>query len=171
MKYITNSLIFIFILSLGLVSCQRPQTNVAEVKKTIEENSMKFVNAYNSKDLATVMSFYAPDALVLPQNGPAVSGRGSIEATFRQFLATSRNLNVSLKKVDASTDLAYEIGTYTLTFEMPGMPAMPDTGKYVTLWKRQPDGKWLIVGDIFNTDLPMPQPSAMEEKKMEKKKM
>lgn len=31
---------------------------------------------------------------------------------------------------------------------------MDDTGKYLTVWKKQPDGNWKIVRDIFNSDKP-----------------
>ena len=32
-----------------------------------------------------------------------------------------------------------------------------DTGKYVEIWRKQPDGKWLIAVDISNSDLPLPE--------------
>ena len=31
-----------------------------------------------------------------------------------------------------------------------------DRGKYVTIWRKQPDGKWKVVADILNSDLPVP---------------
>jgi ketosteroid isomerase-like protein len=33
-----------------------------------------------------------------------------------------------------------------------------DKGKYVTVYGKQPDGKWKVVVDIFNSDLPAPAP-------------
>jgi len=33
-----------------------------------------------------------------------------------------------------------------------------DKGKYVTVYRKQPDGKWKVVADIFNSDLPAPAP-------------
>ncbi len=32
-----------------------------------------------------------------------------------------------------------------------------DTGKYVEIWRQQPDGKWLLAVDISNSDLPLPE--------------
>jgi ketosteroid isomerase-like protein len=41
-----------------------------------------------------------------------------------------------------------------VTFTPPGAAApMTDTGKYLAYW-RQSDGKWLMVYDIWNSDLP-----------------
>jgi ketosteroid isomerase-like protein len=30
-----------------------------------------------------------------------------------------------------------------------------DKGKYVTIWRKQPDGSWKVVEDMFNSDIPM----------------
>ena len=52
-------------------------------------------------------------------------------------------------------DLAYVLGTYTMTIVPPGAPGpIEDSGKYIEIRRRQPDGSWLISTDIFNSDLP-----------------
>jgi len=68
--------------------------------------------------------------------------------------------NFSMTSFDVSGDLAYEIGTFTAVFG-----AAADTGKYVTVWKRQDNGKWMIVVDIFNTSLPPTLMTVPETKK------
>jgi hypothetical protein len=35
-----------------------------------------------------------------------------------------------------------------------------DTGKSVEVWKKQADGKWKTVADIFNSDMPVVQAPA-----------
>jgi ketosteroid isomerase-like protein len=37
--------------------------------------------------------------------------------------------------------------------DVSGKP-VSDTGKYVTVWKTDGEGKWRVVRDIFNSDLP-----------------
>jgi len=65
-------------------------------------------------------------------------------------------------EVARSSDLAYLMGVYQLTMKDPqGKPVM-DQGKLVEVWKKQADGKWKTVADIFNSDLP---PAAPLEKK------
>ncbi len=61
-------------------------------------------------------------------------------------------------EVARSGELAYLNGTYELTMnDASGKPAN-DRGKYVEVWKKQADGAWKCVADIWNSDLPAPAP-------------
>jgi ketosteroid isomerase-like protein len=53
-----------------------------------------------------------------------------------------------------SGDLGYTIGAYEMTFNDPTGKTVSDKGKYVTVWKKQKDGSWKVLLDVFNTDLP-----------------
>jgi ketosteroid isomerase-like protein len=41
-----------------------------------------------------------------------------------------------------------------MTMLPKGGKAMNDVGKYVAVWKKQPDGSWKMIRDIYNSDLP-----------------
>jgi len=43
---------------------------------------------------------------------------------------------------------------------MPDGTPMTDHGKYATIWRKQTDGSWKVVVDIFNSDVEMPMPSS-----------
>ena len=63
-------------------------------------------------------------------------------------------------KVDGRDDLAFVLGPLAMTFVPPGAPGpISDSGKYVEVWRKQPDGKWLIAVDISNSDLAPTPPS------------
>ena len=41
----------------------------------------------------------------------------------------------------------------------PGSPGpVKDSGKFVTVLRRQPDGRWLVAVDMFSSDLPAALP-------------
>jgi ketosteroid isomerase-like protein len=141
-------------LCIALVSCQ-PAANVADIRKEIEEADARQVSAFAAKDLTGLTANYAPDAVLLPPNGPMVTGREGREAFFKEMIKMVDEFKFSMSSFDASGDLAYEVGTYSGM-----MGGVADTGKFVTVWKRQPNGKWMIMADIFNTNL-----AAMNEKK------
>jgi ketosteroid isomerase-like protein len=53
-------------------------------------------------------------------------------------------------------DWAYDRGNYTLTVTpKPGKP-MEESGKYLAVCKRQPDGSWKISRLIYNSNNPPP---------------
>lgn len=37
---------------------------------------------------------------------------------------------------------------------MSGGKATLDKGKFLTVWKKQADGSWKIIRDMYNSDLP-----------------
>ncbi len=51
-----------------------------------------------------------------------------------------------------SRDLTYEIGTFDLTLANDSGKPNAMRGKYVVVWKKQPNGLWKAAADIFNTD-------------------
>jgi ketosteroid isomerase-like protein len=70
-------------------------------------------------------------------------------------------------EVDGRGDLAYVRGTYSMMLTLPGATEpINDTGKYIEIWRKQADGSWRVIRDIFNSDLPVaaPEPKAEEIK-------
>lgn len=63
-------------------------------------------------------------------------------------------------EVAGSGDLGYTWGTYE--YRAPGKDGQEHigTGHYVTIWKRQPDGKWKFVLDTGNPSPPAKKPRA-----------
>ena len=61
-------------------------------------------------------------------------------------------------EIDGRGDLAYVRGTYAMTIMPEGAPEpIREIGKYVVILQKQPDGSWLVVVDIWNSDLPLPE--------------
>ncbi len=158
----TYSVLFTFLVSVIFFSCQAPQTNVEDVRKTIEEANAVQIEAFETKDIQGMAINYAEDAVICPQGGPMVTGKENIEAFFKEMSSMMKEMSFASTKFDASGDIAYEVGTYTGVWDMPGMGSVEDKGKYVSVWKRQADGAWKIVIDIFNTDLSMEPAETME---------
>jgi ketosteroid isomerase-like protein len=52
--------------------------------------------------------------------------------------------------VSSGSDMAYEIGTYSLGFNGSQGP-VKDEGKYVVVWKKDGDA-WKAAADIFNSN-------------------
>jgi uncharacterized protein (TIGR02246 family) len=128
-----------------------------DVRK-IDEVTQTAVKAALAKDFATWAALFLDDAVVNPPNEPAVKGRTAIRAWLEKFPPITE-FKLNNVKMEGREDLAYVLGTYTMTITPPGAPGpVKDSGKFVTVVRRQPDGRWLAAVDMFSSDLPAAPP-------------
>lgn len=120
------------------------------------------LKAAQALDVSGFVAYYADDAMVMPPNQPAVSTPSSIRKVWTAMLAPGTQISWTPNKVEpaASGDLVYEQGTYSLTASGVDGKSANDEGKYLAIWKRQLDGSWKEVEDIWNSDLPAAAPTA-----------
>ena len=112
-------------------------------------------DAAGSKDIDKWLSFYTDDASVLPFNAPICTGKAQIRQVVSQLNSDpgySLRFGSTRVEVARSGELAYEIGTFDLTLNDDTGKPKASRGKYVVVWKKQPDGTWKAAADIFNTD-------------------
>ncbi len=116
-----------------------------------------FETAANGGTLDGIAAVYAEDATLLPPNEPPVKGREAVRQYWGRFLgAYTLRFELSTDEIDGREDLAYVRGHYKLTAspKAKGGRALSDEGKFVEVFKRQADGEWRYVIDIYNSDLP-----------------
>src|SRR5438477_4193815 len=128
-----------------------------KIEQDLRDLDAKWSAAAGAKDVDKTVSFYSDDAVVMPPNAPSAKTKETIRSAWKEML-TSPGAAISWKatkvEVAKSGDLAYVSGTYeeTLT-DATGKP-VNDHGKYVEIFKKQADGTWKVVADIWNSDLP-----------------
>jgi uncharacterized protein (TIGR02246 family) len=139
----------------------RPDTRIAD-EATIRELDVKWSGAAAAKDLEGAASYYADDASLLPPNSAIQIGKAAIHATWAELISSVDAIAWQPNKIEVarSSDLAYVIGVYQLNSKDAQGKPMSDHGKYVEVWKKQSDGNWKAVADIFNTDLLPPAAAA-----------
>jgi ketosteroid isomerase-like protein len=118
-----------------------------------------WMKVFSAKDVEKSVAFCDEQGAVLAPNAPIAEGRPAIAKSFSGFFALpDLKLTWHADKVEVaqSGELGYTSGTYQMTFTAPGGKAVSDKGKYVTVWKKEADGSWKVVLDIFNTDMPEP---------------
>jgi uncharacterized protein (TIGR02246 family) len=119
-----------------------------------------FSTAAGAGDAAGLAAMYVPNASLMPPNAATVRGREAIQKFWGDFIDAYR-VNIALKaeEVEGHGDLAYSRGRYTLdlTPKAKGPPAAHDEGKFLTIFRRQPDGIWLLAVDMYSSDLPVPK--------------
>jgi ketosteroid isomerase-like protein len=141
----------------GVVSAQS-DTRAADERK-VRETDMAWAKAAGAKDLERVLAFFADGASELAPNTPIATGRDALRKVWAGYFATpgfSIGWQPTKVEVSRGADLGYSLGTYTLTAPDPSGKPVTDRGKYVTIWKKQADGSWKVIADVFNSDLPAP---------------
>ncbi|HUF27455.1 MAG TPA: DUF4440 domain-containing protein [Gemmatimonadaceae bacterium] len=131
----------------------------AAVRGEIDRTNRRLSDLVSRAAFDSIADLYTADAVVMPQNMPEVTGLDSIRAF---WVSSARELGISSLElettdVEVAGDLAVETGHYTLAMQPQGGAAVTDSGKYIVVWKRQPDGSWKLHRDIFNSSMPAPQ--------------
>jgi ketosteroid isomerase-like protein len=112
--------------------------------------------ATNAGDAEAMGMLFAVDAVSMPPNASPLAGRAAIIADAAEdFAAMTVNLSSSSEGHYLMGDMAVDWGTYLFagTLKDSGI-AVTEEGKYVAIWKAQPDGSWQIVRDIWNSSIP-----------------
>jgi uncharacterized protein (TIGR02246 family) len=98
---------------------------------------------------------YAPDAVFLTGTGDRISGRAAIRALFKSAMAAhTSDLTPRSLVTEVSGNLAYDSGEYSETITpASGVASSELKGNYLIVFKRQRNGKWLIIEHMW-TDKP-----------------
>lgn len=116
--------------------------------------------AYRTSDCNAMVSVAANDAVYEPPNTPSAKGIDAIRAWCQPLFTQmkTKSLTVSNKEIDVSGDLAVDIGDYDWTLTpAAGGADQRSVGRYVTIWRRQPDGSWKTSRLIWNSSEPAPR--------------
>ena len=127
----------------------------ADTLKQLEGDLMK---AAAEKGSAGYMSYYADDAVEVPNGVPAIEGKANIAKTMGFLDDKNNRLTWTPVGADisASADLGYTYGTYEFhSKDKDGKTTV--NGKYTSIWKKQKDGSWKVVLDMGNAS-PNPKP-------------
>lgn len=145
---------------LSLTACQQMAPRAPdEAMRSLKQTDTTLSKAISERNLESIVAFYADDAMLLPAAEPAVTGKGAIRAEWKHILAIPNfesTSSLSKAEVAASGDLGYTTGTYMAKMLDEHGKLATEPGKWVTVWKRQEDGRWLIAVETYNTDVPPP---------------
>ncbi len=147
-SYMTATLIAVF-----LTAC-RPAVDVSAERAALDRVDREWATVAGAgSDIDRIVSYWADDARVYPLGMPVVSGKTAI----REFVAASLkvpgfSVTWTPEHVEISPDgmLGYSIGTNRFTAADAKGHVVATPGRYVTVWRKQSDGSWKCVVDIWN---------------------
>jgi uncharacterized protein (TIGR02246 family) len=122
----------------------------------IRATDSAFAAAANAGNVDAVAGVYASDAVLLPPNLPPQKGRNAIRSFWGGFLdAYTVRFDIGSDTIEGRGDLAYNLGHYRFTAvpKAKNQPGIADEGKFVEIMKKQPDGSWKYVVDMYSSNL------------------
>ena len=115
-----------------------------------------FMAAANAGDADQIAEVYAQDGSLLAPNLPPQKGRDAVRAFWGGFLdAYTVRFEVASDTIEGRGDLAYNQGHYRFTAvpKAKGVPGIADEGKFLEILKKQSDGSWKYVVDMYSSNL------------------
>lgn len=123
----------------------------AKLKAEIQELETAWSVADNARDVNTMATFYADDAISLSSGKPMLVGNAAIKKDMEEGIAKRPKgvtLSYDVMDVFGSDNYATEVGKTT---RKDSTGKIISTGKYMALWEKR-DGKWICIRDISNED-------------------
>ena len=129
------------------------KANTLTTEQTVEAALREVVETWHQAtaagDVARVLSLMAEDVVFLAPERPPMQGRRAFERSLRELLATHTITSKGqVREVVTSGDLAYAWTDLTVTVAArDGGQPVERRGPTLSIFRRQPDGRWLLVRD------------------------
>lgn len=142
-----------------------PRPGATNGPATPREADIAFAQATKERGLDGWMSFFADDAYV--GTNPAVKGKLDLRRFYARMFSR-RDLVFEWapeqSQVFPSGLMGYTSGRYKMSYTTFEGKTASQTGSYVTIWQKQPDGSWKVLSDFGSQDRPE-APAKPEAKK------
>ena len=158
-------LISIFASAILFTACNNNKTENTQTPTTAEDHSsevaaiMKADSAWDkaseAKSAEGWLSYYSDDAVMMPPGETVCKDKASRETSIKNMFAVpGMSLRFQTTKVEIakSGDMGYAVGVYQYSMKDPKGKDYHETGKYCETWKKQADGNWKCIVDIWNAD-------------------
>jgi len=110
-------------------------------------------NFFTTDWTSTMIEFYAEDAVQMPPNKPVIAGKDSIQAQFESFQGNLswEHRERPIKVIEGRDDLAFTWSIFKGKGKRNG-ESFSNGAAILTIFRKQKDGSWKIVCDIWSYD-------------------
>lgn len=131
------------------------KTPIDREREALLRTDREWVSTIATRDVDRIVSYWTDDAIVMPPDMPPLRGK----PTIREYVAAGLAIpgfditwEAQQAVVSASGDMGYTVASNRVTVPGPDGALATVTGKAVTVWRKEPDGAWRCVLDIWNAD-------------------
>ena len=142
---------------LAIIAGCRPQAGALSSadQQALRAVPDSYVQRVRRADWPGVAALFVTNAHMMPPNATAVVGRDAILKFYGALPFSFNSFELIVDEADGQGNVGYVRGHYMVTLTPTGAKkAVADTGKFLEARRRQRDGSWPIVVDIWNSDKP-----------------
>lgn len=140
-----------------LCSCTKPVVNHDAEGEKLMQLSRDWSETVASGDGEATLAVWADDATVMPPGTPAFHGKEAI-GEFLEGMSKIPGFQISWEPISVhiadSGEMAYLIERNVMTMDDPSGTPVTTYGKVVTIWRKDADGNWRNVVDMWNAAPP-----------------
>ena len=150
-RHVASAVVLVFAV------CPLAVADTSADEATIHSLVESWSAAAQAKDLDRFASIYASDAVLMLEGAPDMVGREAIRSGIGGLMQDPHfDLSFEADEVVVAEagDLAYETGRYSLSMSDADGNPTSQAGRYVVVWRKEPDGNWKVVIDAPVSDPP-----------------
>ena len=150
------------LLAVMSVSCQPPPEDSSalndEAASAVRAKAEAFMVAVQGSDFSAAAETMSEDVIIMVPNQESLVGRTAWRDWVSSMNITVTDYQLGIDDIEARGDLAFVRGTFSEILAVEGMEEpIVGNGKYLQIWRKQPDGSWLVAVDCWNSSLPLPE--------------
>ena len=154
MLFRSRALVFV-LLSATLSSCTSNKVDLQQEQTKLINTSKAWSAAAQTNNMENILSYWADDAVVMSPGRPSFKGKPAI----RSMVEESKKIpgfEISWEPLQASVaesgDMGYLLEKQKVSFIDSLGNRIWQTNRAVTIWKKDKDGNWKNVVDVWNAE-------------------
>ncbi|MDH3271228.1 MAG: DUF3225 domain-containing protein [Gemmatimonadota bacterium] len=140
--------------ALVLCGCAPGAVDQATELSALRAAAMAYQSAASEKDAARVVAFYDDEAVMVPPDAELVEGIAGVRNYRFGFIETpgvELDFELVRAEVSASGDMGWTLSIGQITINRPEGPPGRDVVRDFHTWRKQADGSWRVVVDMWNS--------------------
>lgn len=150
--------VLITVLAAALTGCavMRSHPDSAADLAAIATFNQRYLQAINDGDIAALSALTTEDHIMLaPNRLPLIGKEANDNANRRAFEQFDIDETWTPKETVVAGDWAWQRGTYkVIATPKSGGESHTSTGNFLRIYRRQQEGSWRMIRDMFNSDQP-----------------
>lgn len=135
---------------------QKPPSRQLSASEEVGKIPALWAKTLQSKQIDQLAALYTPEAVFLKPTGERITGRPAVRDLCKKIMDTfSSEFTFHSLTSDISGNIAYDSGEYRESLVKTSDQTKAEVqGNYLMIFKRQPDGTWLIAQQMWTLVTP-----------------